>query len=131
MSQNDFLTNQLIPYLGNKRRLTGLVRRAVDRTGLHSGTFFDAFAGSGAVSRLAKTLGFRVVSNDWEPYSRHVAETYIACNRAPRFAQLGGLDQALATLNALPDKPGYIARHYCPRDDEHPDPDRERMFYTQ
>lgn len=131
MSHNGFLTDQLIPYIGNKRKLTDLIGRATDRTGLTSGTFFDAFAGSGAVGRLAKTLGFRVVSNDWEPYSRPIAETYIACNRPPRFANLGGLDNALDTLNALPGKQGYIARHYCPRDDEQPDPDRERMFYTQ
>ena len=131
MPQTDFLTDQLIPYLGNKRKLAGLVRRAMDRTGLHSGTFFDAFAGSGAVGRLAKTLGFRVVSNDWEPYARPIAETYIACNRAPRFAGLGGLDRAIALLNALPGRRGYIATHYCPADDAAPDPDRERMFYTQ
>ena len=131
MSQNNFLTDQLIPYLGNKRKLTGLVRRAVERTGLDAGTFFDAFAGSGAVGRLAKTLGFQIISNDWEPYARAIAQTYIGCNRAPRFEKLGGLDRAIARLNALPGRLGYIASHYCPADDDAPDPDRERMFYTQ
>lgn len=131
MSQSDFLTDQLIPYLGNKRKLTGLIRRAIELTGLNSGVFFDAFAGSGAVSRLAKTMGFTILSNDWEPYAKHIGLTYVSCNRAPSFAELGGLDNALAILNALPDKRGYIAKHYCPADDERPDPDRERMFYTQ
>jgi adenine-specific DNA-methyltransferase len=41
------------------------------------------------------------------------------------------LDAALAKLNALSGRAGYIAHHYCPADDEHARPDRERMFYTQ
>jgi len=131
MTKPDFLTHQLIPYLGNKRKLTPLIRSAIAQTGLSSGTFFDAFAGSTAVARLAKSLGFLVVSNDWEPYSSHLATAAIACNRAPRFARLGALDNALASLNSLPPHRGYISRHYAPADDEHPDPDSERMFYTQ
>ena len=136
MPQHDFLTDQLIPYIGNKRKLVGLIRRAIEHTGLvataqPAPVFFDAFAGSGAVSRLAKSLGFLVVSNDWEPYALHLATAYVATNRAPRFAPLGGLRKTLALLNNLPPERGYVARHYCPRDDEHPHPDRERMFYTQ
>jgi len=131
MAQSDFLTHQLIPYLGSKRKLTPLIRRAIARTGLTSGTFFDAFAGSTAVARLAKTLGFRVVANDWEPYAFHLARAAVAANTPPLFKNLGGLENALATLNALTPERGYIARHFCPRDDENPDPDSERMFYTQ
>ncbi|MEI6915495.1 MAG: DNA adenine methylase, partial [Armatimonadota bacterium] len=64
-----YLTDQLIAYIGNKRKLLGLIRQAIQQTGLTGGVFFDMFAGSGSVSRLAKHVGFRVIANDWEPYN--------------------------------------------------------------
>lgn len=126
-----YLTDQLIPYIGNKRKLLGLIAQAVDATGVRGGTFLDLFAGSGVVSRLAKLSGFRVVANDWEPYTRFINTAYVATNRLPPFERFGGAEAFCARLNALPGVRGYIARHYCPADDEAPDTDRERMFYTQ
>lgn len=128
---NPYLTDQLIPYIGNKRKLLPLIRQAIRLTGLESGTLFDAFAGSGVVSRLAKTMGFRVIANDWEPYAEVINNTYITANTPPPFTKLGGLENAISTLNALPGEQGYIASHYCPADDEHYDIITERMFYTQ
>ncbi|MBP6965742.1 MAG: DNA adenine methylase [Armatimonadetes bacterium] len=125
-------TDQLIPYIGNKRRLLSLIHRAICSTGVAGGTFYDCFAGSGVVSRLAKTMGYRVVANDWEPYARIINTAWIAANRPPAFSALGGMDKAFRALNDLPGIPGgYIASHYCPADDECPNPDSERMFYTQ
>lgn len=126
-----YLTDQLIPYIGNKRKLLPLILEAIRRTGVTAGTFFDAFSGSGVVSRLAKTLGFRVIANDWEPYCGVINRAYIRTNTPPLFARFGGLDGVIAELNALPGERGYIARHYCPADDERYDTSRERMFYTQ
>jgi adenine-specific DNA-methyltransferase len=126
-----YLTDQLIPYIGNKRKLLPLIHQAIGLTGLESGTFFDPFAGSGVVSRLAKTMGFRVIANDWEPYAEAINTAYIATNTSPSFDKLGGLEQAIASLNALAGEPGYIASHYCPADDEDYDTLTERMFYTQ
>lgn len=126
-----YLTDQLIPYIGNKRKLLPLIHEAVQKTGLRSGTFFDVFSGSGVVARLAKLSGFRVIANDWEPYSEVLNMAYIATNALPEFGGLGGLENAIATLNALPGEAGYIASHYCPADDESYDVARERMFYTQ
>jgi len=127
----DYLTDQLIPYIGNKRKLLALIRQAIELTGLQSGVFADFFAGSGVVSRLAKTMGFRVIANDWEPYSEVINRAYIETNAPPAFAGLGGMQKAFSILNALPGERGYIASHYCPADDEHYDTLRERMFYTQ
>lgn len=133
-----YLTDQLIPYIGNKRKLLPLIREALDGTGLavlsHREppiTFFDPFAGSGVVSRLAKTMGFQVIANDWEPYSEIINNAYITTNSVPPFAKLGGIDCAIKTLNNTPSKKGYIASHYCPADDESYDTVTERMFYTQ
>jgi len=56
---------------------------------------------------------------------------YLKINRPPEFRALGGMENAIKTLNGLDPVPGYIAAHYCPQDDENYDCDTERMFYTQ
>jgi adenine-specific DNA-methyltransferase len=127
----EYLFNQLIPYIGNKRKLLGLIHQAIQQTSRKEGTFVDFFAGSGVVSRLAKQLGYRVVSNDWEPYARVINQCYIACNRPPAFASLGGYQRAIDRLNALPPQAGWVTEHLCPRDDEHYDVERDRMFYMR
>ena len=73
---SEYLFNQLIPYIGNKRKLLGLIQKAIRRTPCSQGTFVDFFAGSGVVSRMAKMLGFRVISNDWEPYAEAINRCY-------------------------------------------------------
>ncbi|MEO7716688.1 MAG: DNA adenine methylase [Capsulimonas sp.] len=123
---DDYLYSQLIPYLGNKRKLLPLIAAAVMSTGETQGVFADLFAGSGVVSRWAKQKGYQVVANDWEPYAETINGCYIGLNAAPE----GGAE-LLEDLNALPPVDhGYISDNYCPVDDEHPDPDRERCFFT-
>ena len=52
---NEYVFHQLIPYLGNKRKLLGLIHQAIAKTKVSPiGTFLDLFACSGFVSRLAK-----------------------------------------------------------------------------
>ena len=131
MDAAKYVTDQLIPYIGNKRKLVPLIRHAIAATGIRGGTFYDAFAGSTVVSRLAKALGYRVIANDWEPYSYFIGLTYIKSNHLPELRSLGGLDNALNILNGLEPVRGYIAQNYCPMDDEDYDADSERMFYTQ
>lgn len=128
---SEYLFHQLIPYLGNKRKLLPLIAQAVERTGTRAGTFVDFFAGSGVVSRWAKQAGFRVIANDWEPYARIVNQCAVQCNSAPPFAAFGGMPQAFDLLNGLPPVVGYITSHLCPTDDHAPDPENERLFFTR
>ena len=128
---SEYVFHQLIPYIGNKRKLLGLINQAIAKTGVsRNGTFLDLFAGSGVVSRMAKKQGFRVISNDWEPYAHAINQCYIACNSAPAFAHFGGYDQAIAKLNAVAPTEDWITRHLCPADDDQYDIQRERLFYT-
>ena len=128
---SEYVFHQLIPYIGNKRKLLGLINQAIAKTEVSpTGTFLDLFAGSGVVSRMAKKQGFRVISNDWEPYAREINQCYIACNSAPAFVHFGGYENAIAQLNAVTPVEDWITRHLCPADDEHYDIQRERMFYT-
>lgn len=129
---DEFLFCQLIPYIGNKRRLLGLVQAALRHSGpAANATFLDLFAGSGVVARFAKALGYRVLANDWEPYSRPLNTCAIACNRAPAFTALGGYPRAIARLNALPPRIDWITEHLCPRDDNALDARRDRLFYMR
>jgi adenine-specific DNA-methyltransferase len=127
----EYLFCQLIPYIGNKRRLLPMISRGVLLTGCRGGTFVDLFAGSTVVARLAKGMGFRVLANDWEPYAYHIAAGTVAPNAVPPFADLGGAGRVFDALNSLPPLAGYVTRHLCPGDDERPDLENERMFFTR
>jgi adenine-specific DNA-methyltransferase len=128
---DDYVFSQLIPYIGNKRKLLGLIAQAVEFTGITDGSFVDLFTGSTVVARWAKRRGYQVLANDWEPYSHTIAHGTVAMNRVPAFAALGGVEAAFDTLNHLPGRNGYITRHLCPSDDDAADPARERMFFTR
>ena len=127
---DDYVFSQLIPYIGNKRKLLPLISRGLASTGCANGTFVDLFTGSTVVARFAKTLGYRTLANDWEPYSYEIAQGTVALNRVPDFEALGGAEHVFDLLNNITPQSGYIAEHLCPRDDEHPDPETERMFFT-
>ncbi|MDR2734877.1 MAG: DNA adenine methylase [Spirochaetota bacterium] len=137
---NPYLSSQLIAYIGNKRRLLPLIHRAITLCGVpRPGTrslFVDFFAGSGAVSRLAKLLGFHVIANDWEEYAWILNEAFLVTQPGDLetlFAEKGGLAEVLARLNSLDAdvcRNGFISRYYAPQKTEDADPERERMFYT-
>ncbi len=131
-STTSYVFGQLIPYIGNKRKLLDLIAQALAQTGSdpRRARFLDAMAGSGVVSRWAKQAGFEVVSNDWEPYTAAINGCYIACNTPPIFARRP-YDEVIAELNALAPGDGWVTRHLCPRDDANPDLEHERMFYMR
>lgn len=127
-----YVFHQLIPYIGNKRKLLPLLQQAIARAGAPAGaTLLDLFAGSGVVARMAKALGFRVLANDWEPYALEINRCYLGCNAAPAFEALGGYAAAIERLNALPPRVDWVTRHLCPADDQRYDPAGDRLFYTR
>jgi adenine-specific DNA-methyltransferase len=134
----DYLTRQLIAYIGNKRRILGFLYRLF--SGLaeeHSlRRFADPFAGSGAVSRLARQMGMEVYANDWEDYSFSLNRAYLTCRPEELdvlFSPWGGLAALLKELNSdgPPSERPFISRYYAPRDTEEADYRRERLFYTR
>jgi adenine-specific DNA-methyltransferase len=139
IQQTPYLTEQIIPYIGNKRKLLPLIHRGIMQVlpdGCRGRRFLDPFAGSGIVSRFAKFLGFQVFSNDWERYAYLLSYAYVKINRRDlntMFAAWGGVEEMLTHLNTLPppaEPHRYIARYYCPKDDRSADYRVERMFYT-
>ncbi|QTQ12597.1 DNA adenine methylase [Treponema parvum] len=138
---NDYLTRQIIAYIGNKRKLLGLILKAIQQTGIEIKPglkFFDAFAGSGVVSRLAKMLNFEIYTNDWEYYSYIIANCYLKTNKKDIVTLFGSEENFQALLdriNTLPaprENEQYIAKYYAPKEDDIDAADykTERLFYT-
>ncbi|MGA2546904.1 MAG: DNA adenine methylase [Rectinemataceae bacterium] len=142
----DYACTRLIAYIGNKRALLPFILPVFLELEAEApiSRFLDPFAGSGAVSRLARSLGWAVMANDAEEYSRTVNEAWlgVSAEELPSlFAAEGGLDAVLASLNAMHPESGdasplfavepYISRHYSPANTASPDWRRERLFYTR
>ncbi|UCF99949.1 MAG: DNA adenine methylase [Spirochaetaceae bacterium] len=122
---------------GAARGVIGGRRTAANRSAGKAPVFLDPFAGSGAVARLARYLGYRVLANDWEYYAyvlnyAHLCVSSSAVRRL--FRSRGGAEGVLADLNTLPEPlpaDRYIARYYAPASTEHADYRSERLFYTR
>lgn len=88
--KNEYLTEQIITYLGNKRKLIGFIDETVDKIianneylknkNVKDISFIDIFAGSGIVSRYSKLKGFKTYSNDLELYSKLIQDVLIGVN---------------------------------------------------
>ena len=91
----------------------------------------DLFSGSTVVSRFAKKLGFRVLSNDWEPYSEQIAKGTVVLNKIPKFEKLGGYENAFKILNDVEPIEDYVTRHLCPSDDNNLDHEKDRLFFMR
>lgn len=131
----DYLSRQLVTYIGNKRALLRYIGRAVDRVKHRLGRtrlgIFDAFSGSGVVSRFFKAHATRLVSNDLEPYAEMIARCHLRNRSDVDFATLSHF---VAELNdrvdagAMP--PGFIQELYAPRNEAHITK-ADRVFYTR
>jgi len=130
----DFLTQQLITYIGNKRSLlefigkgVNIVRRRLNKNRI---TAFDVFSGSGVVSRYLKKYSQRIITNDLEEYSSVINRCYLSNRSSVDFSLL---DKWMKWLKAgLTDenlKEGFIKELYSPKDINNIQPG-ERCFYT-
>ena len=129
-----YLQEQIITYLGNKRRLLDFIGKAVSkvrsRLGGRKMRCFDAFAGSGIVSRYLKQHAETLYTNDLEDYSHVLNTCYLANSDTVRAAGLPELHaELLHQIEATP-TPGLISELYAPQDDARILPG-ERAFYTR
>jgi len=130
----DYLTTQLLTYIGNKRALLGHIGtalgRAKKRLGKHRLRILDAFSGSGVVSRYFKAHAAFLASNDIEDYAAVVARCYLR-NRSS--VDIDELDAIVRELNRRVDDPsfppGFIEELYAPRDESRI-AKQDRVFYT-
>ena len=130
----DFLTRQLITYIGNKRSLLPFIGEALQivkkRLGKEKLKIFDAFTGSGAVARFFKAHADLLLVNDLEAYSETISRCYLANKDELPLKDLQRIHQELVRrLEEEPVRKGFIAELYAPVDEFHIR-EGERVFYT-
>lgn len=130
-----YLSRQLVTYIGNKRALLGTVARALERINARLGKrklrAFDAFAGSGVVSRFLKAHCAYLASNDIEDYAEVLARCHLANRSAVDLRELARLVAELnANVDAAPLRRGFIEELYAPADEANITK-RDRVFYTK
>jgi len=130
----EYLSRQLITYLGSKRALLGHIEAAVERVKMRLGKkrlrLFDAFCGSGVVSRLFKQHAAHLISNDLEDYSAVVSRCYLRNRSSIDWPALEAIvRQANAQVLETRFEPGFIEEMYAPRDEARITAS-DRVFYT-
>ena len=123
----DYLKDQIITYIGNKRKILPFIERSLNQIGLKDYTFLDLFSGSGIVSRLAKVHGAKkIIANDLEYYSMVLNSVFLRNEE-------GDKKEFEEMKNEILSKPlfeGWVCENYAPKDDN--DIQRgERCFYTR
>ena len=140
----EFLQNQLITYIGNKRALLDFigsgVREVQTRLGKSHISCLDLFAGSGIVSRYLKQFASAITVNDLEQYSCIINRCYLSnknqidideleklhanlCKKIDR--RMAALEKSEAGFKGA----GFISELYAPADENQIEKG-ERCFYT-
>lgn len=111
-------------YYGAKTKLLPFIEQVVKKTGVNGpSNFVDLFAGTSAVGRHFKKLGYTVIANDTLEFSYAIAKTYIELNEEPQFKKLkshlklkNGNEVLFDYLNKLKyQKKGFISDNYAPK----------------
>lgn len=135
MENKEYLTEQIITYIGNKRSLLnfidnviGIVKQELNQDKLST---FDVFSGSGIVSRYLKQHSNVLYCNDLEGYAKTINTCYLT--------NISDIDEtelekwySFLVENLKEDKlisNGFIRRLYSPKCDDDIQ-DGDRVFYT-
>ena len=130
----DFLSTQIITYIGNKRALVGIIQdefiRIKKEAGLSSCSMADLFSGSGVVARMMKAHASRLVVNDLEQYSYVINSCYLTNKSDFDEARYERLKDVIERECARCKIPGIITSTYAPAD-ENNITKQDRVFYTR
>jgi len=134
MENPNYLSEQLITYIGNKRALLSFIDESVQsikrELGKEKLITFDGFAGSGVVSRFLKQHSSKLYSNDLEKYSYLITKCFLI-NESTIDRKY--IDETIEYLNSNKlsgQGLGIIERLYAPTNTDNPQ-DGERCFYTK
>lgn len=134
MQENrNFLTEQIITYLGNKRGLYRHVEEEIIRIQKELGKSktrnVDLFSGSGIIARMMKKYSSTLIVNDLEDYSRIINECYLTNIEDFNLSTYNEHKNELLDRMNNGFEAGIITENYSPQDDtniKH----GERVFYT-
>ena len=129
-----YLSEQIITYIGNKRKILPNIEVALNQTNLKNYHFLDLFSGSGIVSRLAKKHGASAITtNDLEHYSAVINKVFLRNIEGNKEE----FEEAKKAVNELKDRwetvygtsGDWVSEYYAPKDDNNIQKG-ERCFYT-
>jgi adenine-specific DNA-methyltransferase len=130
--REEFLTRQLITYLGNKRALLDFIGKGIERVRKRLNkkrlAAFDVFSGSGIVARYFKRFSRLLIVNDLENYSAVINRCYLSNEDELDFPLLREYHREISA-GARRLKKGMIAELYAPRNGDVIKED-DRVFYT-
>lgn len=130
MDNERYLTEQIITYLGNKRRLLDNIANEVENIlpeiGEDKVKICDLFSGSGIVARRLKQYASRLYVNDLEEYCYVINDCYLT-NKEDFNEEF--YDECKQKIDSHPAVSGVIATYYTP-DDDNDIKEGERAFYT-
>ena len=134
LSENkDFLSTQIITYLGNKRSLLANISKEIQtikkELKKQKAVCADLFSGSGIVARMMKQHASSLLVNDLESYSRIINSCYLTnISDFPKdeYNEIRFFIEEECKKNKTS---GIITQNYAPKDDKNIKKD-ERVFYT-
>ncbi|MDR1105240.1 MAG: DNA adenine methylase [Treponema sp.] len=129
----EFLAEQLITYIGNKRALLNFIGNGVkivqNRLAKNKLDMFDVFSGSGIVARYFKQFAGLLIANDLEKYSTVINRCYLSNKNDVDINNLLLYYHEIVNETDKGLKKGIISELYAPEDDQHITHD-DRVFYT-
>jgi adenine-specific DNA-methyltransferase len=131
----EYLTKQIITYIGNKRSLLPFITDGIRKVQKHLNRnkldMFDVFSGSGIVARHFKRYSNLLLVNDLEKYTKIINECYLSNKNDIDMNLLKSLsNDIIETITKNPLVPGIVTELYAPKDDEHIE-NHERVFFTR
>ena len=130
---NDFLTTQIITYLGNKRLLISNIENEVNtisrRLQKEKMICADIFSGSGIVARMLKKHSDTLIVNDLENYSSVINSCYLINKKEYPAKKCSALRNEIENQSIHKKYSGIISQNYAPKNDNDILPG-ERVFYT-
>jgi adenine-specific DNA-methyltransferase len=129
----DFLSTQIITYIGNKRSLIGSIESQVKEIAAklkkEKLVCADLFTGSGIVARMLKSHSSKLIVNDLENYSAVINSCYLINKKDFPQKKYDELYEEIQTRCSKHKYSGIITKNYAPKNDEEIQKG-ERVFYT-
>ncbi|MHB9294037.1 putative adenine-specific DNA-methyltransferase [Hollandina sp. SP2] len=131
--KEEYLTQQLITYIGNKRSLLGFIGNGVKivqkKLGKIKLKIFDVFSGSGVVSRFFKRYSSLLITNDSEKYATLINQCYLTNISSINTKELNNIYRDILNNTDNNLRSGIIRELYAPKDENNIDI-KDRVFYT-
>ncbi|MCL1814222.1 MAG: DNA adenine methylase [Treponema sp.] len=133
VEKEEYLTQQLITYIGNKRALLNFIGNGIGivqkKVGKNKLKVFDVFSGSGVVARYFKQFADLLITNDLEKYSTLINECYLSNVSSLDLHCLQDYYHQLLHKAESMLQSGIIRELYAPADEKNIQAN-DRVFYT-